>query len=65
MGKTRISIKSKLYNLGLSLKVVATTGLQNSVAAAAATATATTPLVPIVDSAGVLMQLQSLLSLTV
>jgi hypothetical protein len=62
MGKTRISIKGKLYNLGLSLKVVATTGLQNSVAAAA---TATTPLVPIVDSAGVLMQLQSLLSLTV
>ncbi len=49
MGKTRISIKGKLYNLGLNLKVVATTDLQNSVAAAAAT----TSLVPIVDSAAV------------
>ncbi len=51
MGKTRISIKGKLYNLGLNLKVVATTSLQNSVAAA----TATTSLAPVVESAGVVV----------
>jgi hypothetical protein len=36
-GKTRISAKAKLYNLGLSLKD-ATVNLQNSVAAASAAA---------------------------
>ena len=50
MGKTRTSIKGKLYNLGLNLKVVAT-GLQNSVAAA----TATPSLAPVVESAGVVI----------
>ncbi len=48
MGKTRTSIKGKLNNLGLNLKVVAT-GLQNAVAT-----TTTTSLGPIVDSAEVL-----------
>jgi hypothetical protein len=52
MGKTRISVKGKIYNLGLSLKVVATTSLQNSVAAAA---TATTSLAPMVESVGVVV----------
>ena len=46
MGKTRTSIKGKLNNLGLNLKVVAT-GLQNSVA------TTTTFLAPMTESAGV------------
>ncbi len=49
MGKTRTSIKGKLNNLGLNLRVVAT-GLQNSVAT-----TTTTSLAPAAESVGVVV----------
>ena len=44
MGKTRVSVKAKLYNLGLSLKD-ATVNVQNRVAAASAAATSPGPII--------------------
>ena len=42
MGKTRVSVRAKLFNLGLSLKD-ATVGVQNCVAAAVVAASSTVP----------------------